>query len=61
VTDPPEARYFAGEMLCGVFRVEKALARQPDRQSIANVLAARCNTVAHGNQDACDSMWFEAP
>jgi hypothetical protein len=21
VTDPPEARYFAGEMLCGVFRV----------------------------------------
>ena len=21
VTDPPDARYFAGEMLCGVFRV----------------------------------------
>jgi hypothetical protein len=23
ITDPPEARYFAGDMLCGVYRVEK--------------------------------------
>jgi len=23
ITDPPDARYFAGEMLCGVFRVDK--------------------------------------